>query len=254
MGDAEDAGKRMTFSAVRALAVPQESKCSDEAADDIADKILNLSVLSLDWQNFRNIDNLDALTNLTELHLQHNRIRRIENLDFHSKLTFLALGNNRIEKVENLHHLVNLQFLDLSENSIRSKDAPPDEFPPRLVILDLEGNPCAASKHHADALAAALSELAVLNKVRIRGSGPTPYDERVEDILEVERDSPDEHRTADEVQEEFERLSIEHSEKVRQRFDQRKQDIIERAKERRQGLEEELQREEEYEEKKSCAA
>ena len=60
----------MTFSAVRKLAVVRnvgsssrdESKDRDENLDNI-EALLQIRVLSLDWQNFKNIDNLDAFTN-----------------------------------------------------------------------------------------------------------------------------------------------------------------------------------------------
>uniref|UniRef100_T1JCT7 Protein phosphatase 1 regulatory subunit 7 n=1 Tax=Strigamia maritima TaxID=126957 RepID=T1JCT7_STRMM len=70
-----------------------------------------MSVVYLQDNEIKCMENLNGLKNLTHLYLQNNRIEKIENLESLINLTKLYLNDNCITVVENLHNNINLTEL-----------------------------------------------------------------------------------------------------------------------------------------------
>eukprot|EP00898_Chlorokybus_atmophyticus_P004184 jgi/Chlat1/4767/Chrsp308S04732 len=86
--------------------------------------------LSLEHLKLRRIQNLDGLPNLLRLSLADNEIGRIEGLESLNKLEELILTGNRILQVPGIREVLQLKEL------------------PKLIILDLAGNPLCKSEDY----------------------------------------------------------------------------------------------------------
>eukprot|EP01059_Diplonema_ambulator_P035367 TRINITY_DN8290_c0_g1_i2.p1 TRINITY_DN8290_c0_g1~~TRINITY_DN8290_c0_g1_i2.p1 ORF type:complete len:1479 (+),score=580.35 TRINITY_DN8290_c0_g1_i2:85-4521(+) len=128
------------------------------------DKCRDLRRLTMSDNELSRIEGLENCLKLEELYLDENRITRIESLSLLVNLRKLELGKNKINKIEGLECLVNLCQLSLEDNDIYSlqgiqrvpnlmelyignnkidslKEVNYLRDIPKLIILDLSGNP-----------------------------------------------------------------------------------------------------------------
>lgn len=137
------------------------------------DKLVNLRRASFCDNALTRLEGLERCVALEELSLEDNRICKLENLSGLKRLTKLDLGKNRITHVEGLEGLNQLSQLSLEDNDISSlaplakllslmelyignnrlvalKDVQQLKELPKLIILDLSGNPlCEASDYRS---------------------------------------------------------------------------------------------------------
>ena len=99
--------------------------------------ILEIEIVSIDWQKYINSSNLIAfdkkikslnglLTNFTYLKsidLSNNRIEQIDSLQNLKSLQYLDLSNNQLKEINLLQHLTSLEILHLSQNQITKIDS-----------------------------------------------------------------------------------------------------------------------------------
>ena len=120
--------------------------------------------MSLADNELAKIEGLERCTLLEELCLEENRLLKLEGLSSLIYLKKLDLGKNKLSKIENLETLVHLTQLSLEDNDIQSlhglessvslmelyignnhistlKQIQHLKDLPKLIILDLSGNP-----------------------------------------------------------------------------------------------------------------
>ncbi|KAJ3337839.1 hypothetical protein HDU91_001371, partial [Kappamyces sp. JEL0680] len=101
----------------------------------------NLEELSVEKNDIASIDCLAALPVLSKLDASSNRIVNIENASFKS-LTFLSLEKNQFKSLRPFSKISSLFELYVGDNNIaHSFTTFPLKELPRLIILDLTGNP-----------------------------------------------------------------------------------------------------------------
>lgn len=81
-------------------------------------KLSNLKILVLTFNNIEKIESIDNLSDLEELYLNENCIEEIENLNSLNNLKILDLGGNFISKIQDLDNLIHLKKLELGGNRI----------------------------------------------------------------------------------------------------------------------------------------
>jgi Leucine-rich repeat (LRR) protein len=84
------------------------------------ENLINLTYLSLDYNNISDIDSLIGLKKLINLNLNNNNISDITPLKELTNLSTLYLCNNSIQNIDSLAALNNLSVLYLYDNSISS--------------------------------------------------------------------------------------------------------------------------------------
>ena len=95
---------------------------------------------------------------MSHLRLDRENIAVIENLEcFSAKLTHLYLQHNRIEVISGLTCLEKLKFLCLSHNKIKVLDT--EELPKDILVIYMDGNPCADNSDYPMNLISALPKL-----------------------------------------------------------------------------------------------
>ena len=128
------------------------------------ERLVNLKVLSVCDNEILAIQGLDCCVLLEELLMEENRISKIENLSTLVHLKKLDLGKNKIQQIEGLDALSSLMQLSLEDNEIESLSGLSNVSTllelylgnnkladirqvlqlrplPKLIILDLSGNP-----------------------------------------------------------------------------------------------------------------
>ena len=102
----------------------------------------HLEELSLEDNRILTIEGLEMNRALKKLDLGKNKISRIENLDALQGLTQLSLEDNEISKLEGLACLASLMELYIGNNRIAEmRELNKLKTLPKLIILDLLGNP-----------------------------------------------------------------------------------------------------------------
>jgi len=149
----------------------------EEDIDATLDNALNCTHIFLDRRDITKITLLECFTKCTHLYLQNNRITQIENLGFLFGLEFLSLKGNMITEIpENgdFGKLARLAFIDLSENEIEEIPKGKDTWPPSLVELRMEGNPCTCKPHYREKIKENIPLLSILDGSWIGGKIPSP--------------------------------------------------------------------------------
>ncbi len=82
------------------------------------EKLKDLEILHLDWNQITEIKGLENLVSLKELNLHCNEIEEIKGLSRLSKLERLSLYNNQIKEIKGLENLNKLRILRLKGNPI----------------------------------------------------------------------------------------------------------------------------------------
>jgi len=153
----------------------------------------NLQQLNLSHNLIEKIENLDCCPNIEELNLEKNKITKIEGLDNLFYLKKLELGKNKISVIQNLSHLENLNQLSLEDNQIETIA----DFPtfknlmelyignnyienvkeikhlselPKLIILDITGNPFTKETNYRIFILFYMKKLKVLDGISIEAS------------------------------------------------------------------------------------
>lgn len=157
---------------------------------DPLEKFRRLTTLHLRSNFIVDMEPLMALTHLETLDLQDNRIHRITGLASLTKLKRLDVSKNYIEKIEGLETLRSLQYLSLSHNNVSTlsplssatsllelylsnnaiaseKEAVYLRDLPKLIILDLAGNPCVTLELYRSYVVFQIKRLKVLDGISI---------------------------------------------------------------------------------------
>jgi len=101
-----------------------------------------LEELSLEANYIGRIEGLQSLVYLKKLDLGSNRIQRIEGLIGLDCLTQLSLEDNQISSLQGLESLKSIMELYIANNQLRSlKEIQILKEQPKLIILDVSGNP-----------------------------------------------------------------------------------------------------------------
>ena len=152
--------------------------------------LVNLRVLSLAGNHISSIECLDALRTLEALDLGDNGLCSMDGVDSLIQLRRLELRRNCIKEIAHVEKLLNLAFFSIEDNAVESM-VPLAELPsltevylagnrvtngkevsalrdlPRLIILDLSGNPCVGEEGYRLHTIFQLKKLKVLDGVSI---------------------------------------------------------------------------------------
>ena len=131
----------------RLTGMRRASFCDNEIARlEGLEECTALEELSLEENRIVVIEGLQRLTALKKLDLGKNRISRIENLSPHLvNLTQLSLEDNAISSLEGLAGLSSLMELYIGNNSVAElREVQQLKSLPKLIIMDLLGNPLCA--------------------------------------------------------------------------------------------------------------
>ncbi len=103
---------------------------------------MKIQELSLENNRIVRIEGLSSLLSLRKLELGKNKISKLENLDLLARLSQLSLEDNEIDSLQGIDRLVNLMELYIGNNRIKSlQEVMHMKNLPKLIILDLSGNP-----------------------------------------------------------------------------------------------------------------
>jgi len=165
------------------------------------ERLVNLRRASFCDNELGKIEGLERCAALEELSLEDNRIAKLENLNALRRLTKLDLGKNRITHVEGLEGLALLSQLSLEDNDIASlsplaklgslmelyignnrlvalKEVQQLKELPKLIILDLSGNPLCETDEYRQYTVYQLRKLKVLDGVGIESNEQLSAKER----------------------------------------------------------------------------
>lgn len=133
---------------------------------------LSLEELSLERNQIENIDSLSQLSLLKKLDVSRNLISSVDNCEFQS-IMFLALEKNKIKSLRSFSKMTTLFELYVGDNVVSHlfTTFPLKELP-RLIILDLTGNPVCKLQNFRLFTVFHLNRLKILN-----GSGVTLKDQ-----------------------------------------------------------------------------
>lgn len=130
-----------------------------------------LEELSLEKNLITKIEGLSHLQYLKKLDLGRNKIKKIEALSFLDNLTQLSLEDNEISQLNGLENLNNLMELYIGNNLISVMKALYQLKPlPKLIILDISGNPMCRETYYRIYAVFHLKKLKVLDGLSIENS------------------------------------------------------------------------------------
>jgi len=113
------------------------------------DTLLYLKKLELGKNKINVIENLSHLESLNQLSLEDNEIHTLANFPIFKNLMELYVGNNYIENVKEVRHLTDL---------------------PKLIILDISGNPFTKESNYRIFILFYIKKLKVLDGISIEAS------------------------------------------------------------------------------------
>jgi len=127
-----------------------------------------LEELSLEDNRIIKLENLMPLVLLTKLDLGKNKIARVESIETLGQLTQLSLEDNEITTLSGLGKLTSLMELYIGNNRISQvKEVQQLKALPKLIILDLSGNPLCETPDYRAYTVFQLRRLKVLDGVGI---------------------------------------------------------------------------------------
>ena len=173
------------------------------------ERLVNLRRASFSSNELARIEGLDGCAALEELSLEDNRIAKVENLSRLVMLTKLDLGSNKICTIEGLETLTALTQLSLEENEIvhlaglsqlrallelyigsncisDTREVLQLKPLPKLLILDLSGNPLTEADEYRSHTIYQLRHLRVLDGVGIEDEERSDAKERFMGKLTLE--------------------------------------------------------------------
>ena len=150
---------------VRSIDLAQNEIARMEGLDALA----NLEKLNMEENRVAQIENTEALVNLRELNLARNRLCRVENLAPHLvRLTRLSLEGNRLTSLRGVTGLPELCELYVGENAVaETREVFHLKQLPKLVILDLAGNPVCFANEYRPYVLFTLRRVKVLDAVGV---------------------------------------------------------------------------------------
>ena len=150
---------------VRSIDLVQNEIARMEGLDALA----NLEKLNMEENRVAQIENTEALVNLRELNLARNRLCRVENLAPHLvRLTRLSLEGNRLTSLRGVAGLPELCELYVGENAVaETREVFHLKQLPKLVILDLAGNPVCSVNEYRPYVLFTLRRVKVLDAVGV---------------------------------------------------------------------------------------
>lgn len=108
------------------------------------------------------------MTRLRKLDLGKNKLTHIEGLDTLTRLTQLSLEDNEISSLDGLQHLTSLMELYIGNNHVAAlKEAQMLKQLPKLIILDLSGNPMCQQRQYRLYCVYYLRKLKVLDGIGV---------------------------------------------------------------------------------------
>jgi Leucine-rich repeat (LRR) protein len=108
-----------------------------------------LEELNLEENQISTITGLESALYLKKLDLGKNRLTKLENVSHMVHLTQLSLEDNAIESLDGLQALVNLMELYIGNNNVSVlKEVKHLKEMPKMIILDLSGNPLCAHEFY----------------------------------------------------------------------------------------------------------
>ncbi|CUG07988.1 leucine-rich repeat protein, putative [Bodo saltans] len=127
-----------------------------------------VETLDLEDNRIRRMAGLASLVRLRRLDLSKNFIERVECLDTLKSLQYLSLSHNRLSSLAPLAPCTSLLELYCSSNMIATeKEALHLRDLPKLIILDLAGNPCASIDVYRSYVVFQVKRLKVLDGISI---------------------------------------------------------------------------------------
>ena len=157
---------------------------SDEVASSTLDLLSRANRADLSRRELVGLDHFELCSSLTELYLASNALVDLSPLAVLAPtLRVLDIAHNAMTSLADLACLHSLMVLDASHNTLAPVSDPralTALLPPRLVSLDLRGNPLLLTRPVAAAVEAALPRLVELNGVAV-------VDDEDEDDEEDER-------------------------------------------------------------------
>ena len=154
------------------------------------DKLTHIRRIDLASNEIQKMEGLESLTKLESLNFEENRLTQIENTENLRNLKELNVARNKLLRVDNLQNLTNLTRLSLEGNfiaSLRGLAGLPEltelyvgdnavtetreifhlKTLPKLIILDLTGNPVCASPEYRPYVLFTLRRVKVLDGVGV---------------------------------------------------------------------------------------
>ena len=119
----KNAGDRITTAEMKTLTRLEITRSPTGESASITDLTglevaVNLTVLTLDWNQISNISALASLTNLTDLDLSRNAVSDLSGLSGLTNLEDLDLYDNQVSDLSGLSGLTNLEDLYLNSNAV----------------------------------------------------------------------------------------------------------------------------------------
>nr|XP_046268045.1 leucine-rich repeat-containing protein 9 isoform X2 [Scatophagus argus] len=133
-------------------------------------RLTNLKALFLQGNDISQVEGLEGLHQLRELVLDRNRIKALTDNSFRAQnvLLELHLAENRIRELSHLDPLIELRKLFLGMNKLQDiSELNKLEVLPSLTELSVVGNPVARNSLHRPAVVLHLSQLQVLDGVKV---------------------------------------------------------------------------------------
>lgn len=145
---------------------------------DNLSNLKNLSILYLSGNKIAAVEGLNELTELKELYLQNQRLPPggkllLDPMTLHALATSLCvlnISNNNIDDLRDLAVLNQLQQFSASDNRLDNIEEVEDVVTkwPKLVQMDLSGNPVCKKQKYRDRLIIACTKLVILDGREIK--------------------------------------------------------------------------------------
>jgi Leucine-rich repeat (LRR) protein len=131
--------------------------------------LAHLEILNLEDNRLTRIENVENLKNLRELHLARNRLSSVSNLTPHlAQLTRVSLEGNAITSLRGLAGLPALCELYVGDNAVtETREVFHLKQLPKLVILDLAGNPVCSENEYRPYVLYTLRRVKVLDAIGV---------------------------------------------------------------------------------------